>query len=442
MMKKAKHSGRKWDHVTADTDSDVPRRMQANSNPLMDSALMRYAESDLRRTQHVKPTTAASTHDRTQDRRARAEKALDNVRPYRPHERGFADTMSDVTGTDTERVTTPPGEPCLRCQENVDSIAFRIRRDAEIAEATSEVLRSGNNCEDRVSARRIRSTNPNMQARGLETACGQWLIAELIRDNYLDAKTGMRNRPKLEAELDLMIEARSDDDRTMSAISESLKRIKKLDASVDLDNPKTHWFGYPIPERFRTVTDSAAKLEAKDAKQLQLQLKRTKLVSTNFKKKPPHIGDQLILDFDGTGKSLRVVTVTGMRSNDKGFVVDKGMKVSWSGKPKTEPGVFPESVRILRSTEELRKRVREASISLLENYDWSGMDVMSLGMAAQIVSASASMKKARKLERRNAEKAGAVDSDKKPRKQGKYMSDADRAAKAEKTKNKSSKRRI
>jgi hypothetical protein len=428
-MKKAKTTA--WSGLVRE-DVDAPRRMA--SNPLMDQTLMRFAESDLRRTQHTaksKPT-----------RRERAESALDNVRPYRPHERGFSDTMSDVTGTEIDQVTTGPDEPCERCQENQDMLSVRLRRVAETEAVLADVIRSGNNCEDRVSARRIHSKHKTVSTQRLETACGQWLVAELMRENYIDAKTGMRNRPKLEAELDLMIEARSDDDRTMSAISESLKRIKKLDASVDLDNPKTHWFGYPIPESFRNVAEVARKKEVGDAKAFQAQLKRTKLVSTNFKKKPPVPGEQLILDHDGTGRTLRVVTVTSMRSNGKGFVVDKGMKVSWSGKPKTEPGVFPESVRILRSTEELRKRVREASISLLENYDWSGMDVMSLGMAAQIVSASASMKKARELERRNAEKAGAVDSDKNPRKQGKYKSDADRAAKAEKTKNKSSKRRI
>jgi hypothetical protein len=147
------------------------------------------------------------------------------------------------------------------------------------------------------------------------------------------------------------------------------------------------------------------KLEAKDRARFQ---KRRQVKRTDFEKKKPSIGEQLLLHYDGTATRAKVVTVTGMRGKEKGFVVDGHLKVNWDGSLKTEPDAMPKTACVRRDRDEVGKRVREAAISLLESCDWTRADLMTLNSAAASVTA---METRRREARKDAQKQAENEAD-------------------------------
>lgn len=403
-------------------------------NILTDRALFGIAEADLRK----------------QPRRPKLQKPQKQhkvTKALLPHEKGYLAVLADTTGEEPDRVIKAPGEVCERCQGNKSAFETRIQYDVEKHAAIADLLRSNESLADTTFSLRCfcdinnkddaLSVTPAKQQTN--KACWSWYVAELINAGYADYD-GYILKPKIEAELKRRaqltsyFEAEQDNyddsinapttkqtkaqktrqhpnDLTQlpeKALLTMLSRIEKLEASVIDGDDSTSIRGLPIPPVFKTIIEKADALEAKEA-----QHKRKLKVPTNFKKEPPKLGEQLVFDFDGTGSTLRVVTVTGFRHKDKGFIADNGMKVSWSGKPKSS--VHPDA-RIRRDTLELQKRKRECTLSMLENTDWSELNDNALSLV------TATLANARIL-----------------RKQYKTRLTEDKAKKHRKTKNNSSK---
>lgn len=159
--------------------------------------------------------------------------------------------------------------------------------------------------------------------------------------------------------------------------------------------------------------------------------KRKQVKRTDFKKKPPKLHEQLIFRYDGTAATDKVVTVTGMRTKDRGFVVDNHLKVDWTGKVVAKAGALPDHACVHRDPELVEKRARVAAVSLLESFDWSGADIATLSAVSASIRA---MQERRREQRRNAEAA------EKAEKEAKSSSDGAKHGKRKKTKSKRTER--
>lgn len=416
------------DNVHASTTSNDYTSTRHNlENILTDRALFGMAESELRGTLKQK-------QKQLNPKKHKVAKVL------LPHEKGYLAVLADTTGEEPDRVTIAPGEVCTRCQGNKSAFTARIQTDAEKHAAIADLLRSDESLTETTLSLRcfcnINNDNDNLLAtpakQQTNKACWLWYVAELTNAGYTD-HAGYIFKPIIEAELrrreqiseytgtnqdsysdvdnDYGVDIDPDQNQKQDnakkkkkkkhlnditempkkVLQAMLAKIEKLEASVIEGDDSTNIRGLPIPPVFRIAMANADALDAKEAK--EAKHKRKLKVPTNFKKEPPKLNEQLVFDFDGTASILRVVTVTGFRPKDKGFVVDNGMKVSWSGKPKNS--VHPDA-RIRRDPSELHTRNRECTLSMLENMDWSELNDNALSQLVATITNARILRKQHK----------------------------------------------
>lgn len=176
------------------------------------------------------------------------------------------------------------------------------------------------------------------------------------------------------------------------------------------------------------ITKRCAELEDKSEWRAR---KRKQVKRNDFKKKPPKLHEQLIFRYDGTAATDKVVTVTGMRTKNRGFVVDNNLKVDWTGKVVAKAGALPDQACVHRDPELVEKRARVAAVSLLESFDWSGADIATLSAVSASIRA---MQERRREQRRNAEAAEKAENE------AKISGGSDRHGKRKKTKSKRTER--
>lgn len=398
-------------------------------NILTDRALFGIAEQELRSTKSLS-TKSKLERARTTDRNDGGKRTY-----IPPHERGYLDVLASVTGEEPGRSIIPPGEDCCRCHENKEMLATKLAyqqdRNTEIVALASDTNSLYTEAPCSLYALWPRDPTESPSQRQITIACWAAYVSMLAGEGYVDAlgrflepqvkgvlsTRGIEDFDNLEAQAkrpennkkieefdadgNKLPRRRLSHDNTLNQLSYStnatllkmLIRIRDLVASVDLKDPTTHIHGLPIPSSIPTSVkkfDKLEKLHANNERKYALKM------PTNFTKHPPKLYEQLVLDIDGTGRNLRVVTVTGFRKNDKGFIVDQGLKVAWSGKPKTNgekdksthTHVSPDAI-IRRDTDELRQRRRECAVSMLEVLDWGQFQT---GMLDQLVTTVVSYK--------------------------------------------------
>ena len=395
-------------------------------NPLMDRELMRE-HKPMKKPSYSSAKRSAERKAEQKHKKRYGEKAHTQQRPALPHERSFTEAMASDGGVELEHVTISVGAPCEHCVENASLRKESDEKSAARRRALRRAVAEGDLRLADVDLRHVAGCLPKQSnGRMLEAATWSWYISLLIQLGYVDAKSGrtMEAKALAEARKAMRISnARGLDDGDRNEVDVGEMQQHPMTATIDFRNPKTHILGLPIPPEFSEIHRKFAKLEEKDAE----RLRRRQKVPTNFKKKPPRLGEVLLLDHDGTGARTRFVIVTGMRKQNKGFIVTGNLKVSWSGKPKpVVENAFPETCRVRRDSKALMERRREANVALIESFEWGMASGVMLDQVSLLIQQTQDARKQRRLEKQ-AEEAENRQEDAKP-------------TKSKKTKNKSSKR--